>query len=59
MGGLNQATKDAIGRENDRESNRGGSGSGTGGVGASGPGSGGGFNEGNRCFDPSTLYSNG
>ena len=55
MGGLNKDTRDAIGREDARESKSGQAGSGTGGVGASGPGSGGGYNEGNRCFDPSTL----
>jgi hypothetical protein len=55
FGGLNQGTRDAIGREDARESKSGQAGSGTGGVGASGPGSGGGYNEGNRCFDPSTL----
>ena len=55
FGGLNKDTRDAIGREDAREDNSGQAGSGTGGVGASGPGSGGGYNEGNRCFDPSTL----
>ena len=47
----------AIEAEQSRSSSstHGGYGSGTGGVGASGPGSGGGYNEGNFCFDPSTL----
>jgi len=56
-GGLNKATRDAIGRDQAATSagTHGGYGSGTGGVGASGPGSGGGYNEGNFCFDPSTL----
>jgi len=57
FGGLNKATRDAIGRDQAATSagTHGGYGSGTGGVGASGPGSGGGYNEGNFCFDPSTL----
>ena len=54
-GGLNKSTRDAIGRDNARGAKSGQAGSGTGGVGASGPGSGGGYNEGNFCFDPSTL----
>ena len=54
-GGLNKDTRDAISRDISRDTNKGGYGSGTGGYGATGPGSGGGYNEGNRCFDPSTL----
>ena len=55
FGGLNKATKDAIGRENASMSNRGQAGSATGGVDATGPGSGGGYNQGNECFQPNTL----
>jgi len=55
FGGLNKDTKGAIAAEDAREANRGGSGEGTGGYGATGPGSGGGYNEGNRCFEPNTL----
>ena len=55
FGGLNKATRDAIGRENDREDNRGGSGESTGGYGATGAGAAHGYNEGNRCFEPNTL----
>ncbi len=47
--------QEAIERDQQRDSNRGGSGSGEGGYGASGPGSGGGYNEGNRCFEPNTF----
>jgi hypothetical protein len=52
-----RAQQEAIGRDQAATSaaTHGGYGSGTGGVGASGPGSGGGYNEGNFCFDPSTL----
>jgi hypothetical protein len=50
-----QNRRDAIDRDNRGGDNHGGAGSGTGGVGATGPGSGGGYNEGNFCFDPSTL----
>ena len=55
FGGLNKDTRDAIDRDNATGAKSGQAGSGTGGIGASGPGSGGGYNEGNRCFDPSTL----
>jgi len=52
-----KAQQEAI--ENDQAATsaatHGGYGSGTGGYGATGPGSGGGYNEGNYCFDPSTL----
>ena len=55
MGGLNKQTRDAISRDISRDTNKGGYGSGTGGVDATGPGSGGGYNEGNRCFEPNTF----
>ena len=54
-GNLNQETRDAISRDISRDTNKGGYGSGTGGVDATGPGSGGGYNEGNRCFEPNTF----
>ena len=50
-----QGVRDAIDRDNAIGAKSGQAGSGTGGVSASGPGSGGGYNEGNRCFEPNTL----
>ena len=56
-GALNKKTRDAIANDAATTSaaTHGGYGASEGGVGASGPGSGGGYNEGNFCFDPSTL----
>ena len=46
---------EAIEKDQQRDSNRGGVGEGEGGVDATGPGSGGGYNQGNFCFDPNTF----
>ena len=45
----------AIARDNAAGAKSGQAGTGTGGIDATGPGSGGGYNEGNRCFEPNTL----
>jgi len=45
----------AIARDNAAGAKSGQAGTSEGGIDASGPGSGGGYNEGNRCFEPNTL----
>ena len=58
FGGLNKDTRDAIGRQNaevDKQGLSPGPGAGNSGANDGPSGVGGGYNEGNYCFDPSTL----